>query len=282
MDKWIKSFSTQDFSDFLQSLDFNKVIPAVLFVFLGFLFARLISAIVHKSMTKHTSAHESMIARRLVFYLLFFIFLLAALDQLDIEISTFLASAGVLTFVVGLAARNAISHLISGWFLIGEKPFKLGDYLEFKDTVGEVLSVDLLSTKIRTRDNVLLRIPNEELLQASFKNLSHFPIRRLDFLLKAHFDEDMEKFEKTLFNVAQNTQLALDSPRPFLHFLGFGDSAVELQFSVWVRSEMFYPFKTALIKRIQQELNIKEIRIPVPRHLLHVNENKQGISEKIT
>ena len=141
---------------------------AALYIIFGFLIASFVSSVIGKVLIKHTSAHYTLLIRRLFYYgilALSFIFALAILGVKE-EV---LGIATIFTLALGFASKTAVSNIISGLFLVFEKPFVLGDYLELNDIYGEVLSIDLLSIKIRTRDNTLVHIPNEILLNAQFK-----------------------------------------------------------------------------------------------------------------
>jgi small-conductance mechanosensitive channel len=148
-------------------------------------------------------------------------------------------------------------------FLIAEKPFMVGDWVKMDDLLGEILSIDLLSVKIRTKDNTFIRIPNETLLKSQFKNVSRFPIRRLDVRLRVGFKENLEKVKQVLMEVAANNPHALASPAPELNLLEFGDVGTSLQFSVWSKQASFSNLQTNIQMEIHAALNANHIDIPI-------------------
>src|SRR5690606_20718837 len=147
---------------------------------------------------------------------------------------------------IGFASQTSASNLISGLFLVGEKPFQLGDIIKVGETVGEVLSIDLLSVKMRTFDNLFVRITNESLIKTEMTNLTRFPIRRFDMLVGVAYREDISKVRETLMQVANANPLCLDEPEPMFFFTGFGDSSLNIQFSVWVKRESFRDLRNTL------------------------------------
>ncbi|MBU4491280.1 MAG: mechanosensitive ion channel family protein, partial [Euryarchaeota archaeon] len=98
--------------------------------------------------------------KNIIFYVLVFATIIAFLRVFEIEITGVLAAAGILGIVIGFAAQTSVSNIISGFFLIADKPFEIGEAIEIDGQAGVVLDISLLSTRIRTFDNRYLRIPN--------------------------------------------------------------------------------------------------------------------------
>lgn len=126
--------------------------------------------------------------RQLVRYVLSLATVAWTLRELGIDPQVLLGAAGLFTVAVGFASQTSISHLISGLFLMAEQPFRVGDLISVDGVTGEVLSIDLLSVKLRTFDNQMVRLPNEAMLKSTLHNLTRFPIRRVDLVLPIGFD----------------------------------------------------------------------------------------------
>jgi small-conductance mechanosensitive channel len=154
-------------------------------------------------------------------------------------------------------------------FLIGERPFVVGDVIKVGETMGWVTSIDALSVKIRTYDNLLVRIPNESLLKTQLTNVTHHPIRRVDIKMGVAYKEDIGKVRETLMQVAERIPVCLDEPKPGFFFLNFGDSALEFQFSAWGVREKYFELKTALYKEIKKAFDEAGIEIPFPHRTLY-------------
>ena len=118
-------------------------------------------------------------------------FCVSALRELGFKLSVLLGAAGVLTVAVGFASQTSASNIISGLFLLGERPFSVGDVIRVGSTTGEVLSIDLLSAKLRTFENLFVRIPNETLIKSEVTNLSRLPVRRLDLKIGIAYKEEV-------------------------------------------------------------------------------------------
>ena len=180
-----------------------------------------------------------------------------------------LGAAGVLSVAIGFASQTSASNLVSGLFLIGERPFGVGDVIQVSGTSGEVLSIDLLSVKLRTFDNVFVRIPNETLIKTEVRTLTRFPIRRVDLQISIGYSEDVERVRDLLYELAERNPLCLDEPKPLFLVVGYGDSAVQLQFSPWTLRENLVEVKSAIQHEIKRAFEQHGIEIPFPQRSLH-------------
>ncbi|PLX94425.1 MAG: mechanosensitive ion channel protein [Desulfuromonas sp.] len=235
----------------------------------GYAVAQLISRSIPKALKNHTSPHQQVLLKRGIFYSLLVVFLITALNQMGFNLSVLLGAAGVLSVAIGFASQTSASNLISGLFLLGECPFAIGDVIRIGTTTGEVLSIDLLSTKLRTFDNLYVRIPNESMLKSEVTTLTRFPIRRLDLQLGVAYKENIERVCDVLSGVADKNPLCLDEPGPLFIFQGFGDSAMNLQFSLWTKRENFIDLKNSIHAEIKTAFDENAIEIPFPHLSLY-------------
>ncbi len=244
------------------------LLRALVIASIGFVVARAASAAVLKVMGKFLDAQQRMIVSRAVYYLLLGLFLLSALHELGFSLSILVGAAGILSVAVGFASQTSASNLISGLFLVVERPFSVGDVITLGGTTGEVLSIDLLSVKLRTFDNLYVRIPNETLIKSEVTTLTKFPIRRIDLKLGVAYKEDIGKVHELLLKLAEKNPLSLEEPKPLFIFLGFGDSAINLQFSIWVKRENFLDLKNSIQEEIKSAFEYEGIEIPFPQRTL--------------
>jgi small-conductance mechanosensitive channel len=235
---------------------------------IGFAVARAASAGLLKVMGKFLDAQQRMIISRAVYYLVLGLFLVSALHELGFSLSILVGAAGILSVAVGFASQTSASNLISGLFLIVERPFSVGDIITLGNTTGEVLSIDLLSVKLRTFDNLYVRIPNENVIKSEVTTLTKFPIRRIDLQLGVAYKEDISKVRGLLFQLAESNPLSLEEPKPLFIFQGFGDSAINLQFSLWAKRENFLELKNSIQEEIKTAFEEAGIEIPFPQRTL--------------
>jgi small-conductance mechanosensitive channel len=179
-------------------------------------------------------------------------------------------AAGILTVALGFASQTSASNLISGLFLIGEGSFEIGDTISITlirgNTIeGEVISIDLLSVKLLTQDNIYVRLPNEQLIRAPVHNLSKFPIRRIPITLAINFHENIIKVREVLIDVANKYPLVLADPKPAVTVTAFRESSIELLFAVWCQQEHFLQVRDEMQERIRNGFLDNQIEIPVPK-----------------
>ncbi len=245
---------------------------AIILVVLGLLLASLSARLTARALRARLTPQLLQLARRGVFYGLLGVFIAAALAELGFSIGVIMGAAGVLTVALGFASQTTASNLISGLFLIGERSFEIGDIIRVGDTTGEVLSIDALSVKLRTFDNLFVRIPNESLIKSEVTTLSRFPIRRLDLQLGVAYKEDIAQVREVLMAVADANPLCLDEPAPLFIFTGFGDSALEIQFSVWAKRENFLALRNGITAEIKVAFDTAGIEIPFPHRSIYTGE----------
>ncbi|MDX1644461.1 MAG: mechanosensitive ion channel family protein [Thermoanaerobaculia bacterium] len=235
----------------------------------GMLVARLGGSVVHRLTSERFEPQQSMLFRRIASYGLMALFVVMALHQLGFNLSVLLGAAGIFSVALGFASQTSASNLVSGLFLIGEKPFGVGDVIQVGSTTGEVLSIDLMSVKLRTFDNLFVRIPNESLIKSEVRTLTKFPIRRCDLTIGIAYKEDVERVRRLLFDLADRNPLCLDEPKPVFIVQGFGDSSVNLQFSPWALRENFLELKNVLQREIKEAFDANGIEIPFPHRTFY-------------
>jgi small-conductance mechanosensitive channel len=192
-------------------------------------------------------------------YILAFFYVLKALG---INITPILGAAGVAGIVIGFAAQTVVSSIISGFFLISEKAFSVGDVVKVGDVTGVVLSVDVLSVKLRTMDNLYMRIPNENIIRNNITTITHFPIRRFDVNFSVAYKEDLEKVKSVLFRIASENRYCLESPEPLFVIDKFADSGINILFAVWFESGNFTNGRNSISIDIKKSFEEQGIEIP--------------------
>lgn len=269
---------TEQFFHWLQTEQVSHMLKAAILLLAGFLVASMASRAVGRFFSKNFTQHHIVLFKRLVYWLILALFVASALKQLGFSLSVLLGAAGVLSVALGFASQTSASNLISGLFLIGEQPFQLGDTIKVGSTTGEVLSIDLLSVKLRTFDNLFVRIPNETLIKSEVTNLTRFPIRRFDLLLGVAYKEQIAAVRKLLLDVADKNPLCLDEPSPMFLFLGFGDSALNIQFSVWSKRENFRDLRNSLQEEIKLAFDAAGIEIPFPQRTVYLAQQPGAVN----
>ena len=248
----------------------SEILVAIILCFIGFLIARLVSNTFIRTIGSRLNAHQRLLWRRGIFYFIFLLFIMTSLREAGFKLSVFLGAAGILTVALGFASQTSATNLISGLFLIGEGSFEVGDTIQItlirgQTIEGQVISIDLLSVKLLTLDNVYIRLPNEQLIRTPVMNLSKYPIRRIPITLAINFHEDIIKVRQVLLEVAAKYPLVMDDPKATVTVTAFRESSIELLFSVWCRQENALKVRDEMQERVRNGFVENQIEIPVPK-----------------
>ena len=204
-----------------------------------------------------------------------------AFTILGFDLGPLLGAAGVMTVALGFAAQTSVSNLISGLFLMAERPFVVGDVVRLGATTGEVIDVNLMSLRLRTFDNLMVRVPNETVLKSEVTNLTHFPIRRLDMQIGVAYKENVSRVREILDKVADRNPICLDEPKPVFIFLGYGESALTLQFSVWTARENFLELRNTMHEQVKGAFDEEGIEIPFPHRTLYAGSETAPLPVRV-
>ncbi|MDR0688759.1 MAG: mechanosensitive ion channel family protein [Spirochaetaceae bacterium] len=258
----------------------SRIIATILMVLLIFLVFKLIQAAVSKGLKGRISDQRAFMVRKGIKYTGMTLAVLFVFRNLGIDMSAILGAAGVAGIVFGFAAQTSMSSLISGFFLLSEKPFQVGDAIKVEDIAGVVLSVDFLSVKIRTYDNLFVRIPNETIIKSNLTTITRFPIRRLDLAFSVAYKEDLERVRDLLFALARENIYALDNPAPFFGIDKFDSSGIAIIFCLWFEKSNFWNLKNSIIISIKESFAKKSIEIPYQKIDITINQDGIGNSEE--
>lgn len=190
-----------------------------------------------------------------------------------LNITPLIASAGIAGAAVALAAKDTIANFIGGVSLFVDKPFKIGDYVVLDSGErGEVVTIGLRSTRIKTRDDILITIPNSIIANTKIINESApIPRFRVRVPVSVAYGSDISLVEKILLDISTENENVLDDPEPRVRFREFGDSSLRFELLCWAK-------EPALRGRTIHEINgsiyskFREcgIRIPFPQRDVHI------------
>ncbi|MCG6186810.1 mechanosensitive ion channel family protein [Maribellus maritimus] len=263
-----------DLSKYISNPIIEKIVIALIILIVGFIVIHALTFIVKKFLPQKWSRQRKMIVTRFVEYsgYIFLFFILISALNLSDKLTTIFGAAGVIGIIIGFASQTSIGNIISGFFLVSEKSFELGDVIKIGDKSGVVYSIDLLSIKIKTFDNLLLRIPNQTVISSEVTNVTRFPIRRLDFNVSVAYKEDLRKVKTVLEQVAKNNPLSLDEPEPLIVFKDFGDSGINILLGIWFEKANYLAVKNSIFQEIKEAFDSEGIEIPFPHVSLYAGE----------
>jgi small-conductance mechanosensitive channel len=262
----------------MKILDWFKYIPSELLqkglsvgitLLVGIAALRFLLYLSAKTFLKRLSEHSRLIIRNILLYTGSTVLVITVLRQIGLDVSTLLGAAGIIGVAVGFASQTSVSNVISGIFLLSERPFEVGDVIKVGDKTGIVSSIDLMSIKIRTFDNLFIRIPNQMVLNTEVTNITRFPIRRMDFTFQVAYKEDLERVRKILLELVEANPYALKEPEPLWILQGFGESGINVLLGVWFQKQDFLNLKNSLFQEIKERFEREKIEIPFPHRTLY-------------
>lgn len=267
-------------STFFSSETIDKFIRILFILTIGISSIHVISFMVKRSLRKQLSRQRMMLISRTIVYTGYIGIVFIVIREMNYDLTALFGAAGVVGIVIGVASQTSIGNIISGLFLVSEKSFELGDVVRIGDKSGTVYSIDLLSIKIKTFDNLLIRIPNQTVISTELINVTRFPVRRLDFLIGVAYKEDLRKVKTVLENVARNNPLCLEEPEPVIIFKDFGASSIDLTFGVWFEKSNYTAVKNSVFIEIKEAFEREGIEIPFPHVSIYSGElSKTGVVE---
>jgi len=205
------------------------------------------------------------IMTKVVYYGIIIIAVLAVLPTLGINPSGLLVAGGIAGIVIGIASQSVVSNLISGLFLIIERPMKIGQAVNIAGIAGVVEDIRIISTTLRTFEGLYVRIPNEKVFTTNITNYVEYVARRLEYIVGIRYSDDADKAIGIIQNLHEKHLLTLKNPTPDIFVDNLGDNAVNIIVRIWVPTTEWYGVKKELLWKIKTALEDEGIEIAFPQ-----------------
>jgi len=204
----------------------------------------------------------------LVFFAVSIAFGLAGFGNFLTSLATIAAAA---TLAVGFAVQDVIKNFVAGVFIFTDKPFRIGDWIEWDGYAGVVEDISFRVTRVRTFDNELLTVPNSTLTDGVVKNPVDGDELRLQFVFGIGYDDDIEQATEIIVDEAENHPDILADPAPSVRLTELADSYVGLTSRIWISQPKradFVRTRAEYVKRVKQRFDDEGIEIPFPQREL--------------
>ena len=252
-------------------------IRVILILAIGIPLIKLIRKLVQRLVRDKLSAQSEQLIIRTVYYVCILILTVSVLNEFGFKLSALLGAAGVFGVAIVFASQTSVSNIISGIFLISEKPFVIGDVVQVGPTIGTISSIDLLSIKINTPDNRFVRVPNETMIKTEVINITRFPVRRVNLDISVSYNDDLKQVLEILMDIAQNSQIALKDMEPLTSIQRFGASGIDILYGVWGNTSDYFALQNELIISIKERFDAAGIEIPYPHLSLYSGSHSDPI-----
>ena len=196
---------------------------------------------------------------------------LAAIDQLGINVTSLLAVLGAAGLAVGLALKDSLSNFAAGVMLLVFRPFRTGDYIEAGGVAGVVDEIQLFCTLMHTADNRRIIVPNSAIFGGTIVNISALETRRVDLVIGIGYGDDIGEAREVIAAVVNADERVLQIPEPGIAVAELADSAVNLNVRPWVRGDDYWSVRADLLENIKTALDANGISIPYPQVDQHVH-----------
>ncbi len=198
-----------------------------------------------------------------------------ALEQVQFDVTSFVAGLGIAGITVGFALQDIARNFVSGILLLVRQPFKIGDAVEVAGHAGIVKEITTRDTVIKTWDGVLEIIPNIDVFTKPIVNYSELPLRRRTIMIGLGYGQDVEQAKQTFLQALQTVEGVADDPPPNILAEGLGDSAMTLSARFWVNQETHDLFEThsRAVRAINDASEEEGIDLPYPTQTLRLEGN---------
>ena len=256
-----------------------KIVAAVALFIVGRWIAKLLRNLVERIMTKgKVDGTLVKFVGNITYVTLIVIVVIAALNQLGIQTTSFIAIIGAAGLAIGLALQGSLANFAAGVLMIIFRPFKVGDYVEGAGAAGTVEEISIFTTVLKSPDNKIIIVPNAKITGDNIVNYSAKDSRRLDLVFGVSYSDDLQKVKKVLYDILKNDDRILKDPAPTVGVLELADSSVNFAVRPWVRTGDYWTLFFDLKEKIKERFDAESISIPFPQQDVHLYEVKREAS----
>lgn len=252
-----------------------RFLYAIIIFIIGRWVAGLVKKFVKKIMTQR-DIEQSIVSfgSDLTYFTLLAFVVIAALNQLGVQTTSFVAIVGAAGLAIGLAFRDLLSNFAAGFLMVFFKPFAVGDYIEGAGTAGTVEKIKIFTTQLRTPDNKTIIIPNAKIASDNIVNYSTKGTRRVDLVFGIGYDDDIDKAKQILLDIIAEDQRMLKDPAPKVAVVELADSSVNFVFRPWVNSADYWDVVFDTNEKVKKRFDEKGVGIPFPQRDVHLYQEK--------
>ena len=248
-----------------------KVIAALAIFIVGRWIAMMVRRGVRRMMEK-TNVDPIIIGfvSSIVYIALLAFVVIAALGQVGIQTTSFIAILGAAGLAVGLALQGSLANFAAGFLMIIFRPFKVGDFIEGAGVSGVVEAIHIFTTTLKTGDNKIIIIPNAKLSGDNIINYSAQETRRVDMTVGVAYDADLSVVRDVLNDIISKEERVLKDPAPLIAVAELADNSVNFVVRVWTSTSDYWGVKFAMTETIKNRFDAEGIGIPFPQRDIHI------------
>ena len=250
-----------------------RVLGAIIILIVGIWAAKLLTKILRKVLeNRKVDATLVNFGGNLLYAALIAFVVIAALNQVGVQTTSFIAVLGAAGLAVGLALQGSLSNFAAGVMILVFRPFSVGDVIEGAGVIGVVEDIHIVTTQLKTGDNKTVYIPNGKLVNDNLINYSKKGTRRLDLKIGVSYSDQIPRVKEILMNILESDERILREPAPMVGVLELAESSVNFAVRPWVSVGDYWPVYFDLLERIKTRLEEEGVSIPFPQRDLHIHQ----------
>lgn len=251
-----------------------KLILAILIIIVGRFLSKKISKLAGLGLKK-ANADEMLVdfLSDLLYYALFIISVVIALNTLGFKTTSLAAIIGAATLAIGLSLQSNLSNFGSGVLILLTKPFKVGDFVEVGGISGSVQKISIFNTELLTPDNKKIIVPNSSIIGNPITNFSANDTRRVDLTIGISYESDIKKAKAILEEIVNSDEKILKEPACTIAVAEFANSSINIVVRPWVKASDYWAVKFDLLERIKERFDEEGIVIPYPQMDVHLKKD---------
>lgn len=255
----------------------GDLILAFMIILFASVLARTVSLYIKRSLKHRLDENNLKILTRISNYGIIILALLIVLPLVGVNLSGLIVAGGMTGLIVGFASQKIVSNLISGLFLMIEKPIRIGQWVNIDGQSGAVVDLSIISTIIRTYDSLYVRIPNETVFTNTIINFTANTVRRINYTVGIRYSDDAGRAIEVIRKVLDSHPFAMINPSPQIFVDSLGDNSVNIVVRVWAPTSEWFDTKMNLLWKIKKGIEEEGIQIPFPqRTVWFANELKEN------
>ena len=251
-----------------------KILIALAIYCIGKLLIKWVLRLLDKSFAHHRiELSLQVFLRSMIKALMMVVLVLAIVQTLGVNTSSFLAIFASAGLAIGMALSGTLQNFAGGVILLILRPYKVGDYIEAQGQSGTVESIGLFSTCLKTPDNQTIYVPNNTISSSIIDNYSQSATRRVDWTLSISYGDDVDVARNAILEMLASDERILTDPAAVVWVANLGESSVDLTIRAWVKNADYWGVKFTMNERMYKELPTKGINFPFPQLDVNVKSN---------
>lgn len=260
----------------------GALLKFLLILSFSILISRILTLYLRRSLKDKVSKDVGETVLKFLYYGSLIIVFISILPLIGLDPSGLLLAGGITGIILGFASQNIVGNLVSGFFLMVERPIKIGDQVQINDISGYVTDIRIISTLMRTYDGLLVRIPNQQVFTTNITNIVGHPVRRFEWTIGIRYSDDANAAIWIIKDLIDKEPFALLNPSPSVFVNDLGESSVKIIIRIWAPVSEWFGMKIRLLWLIKQTLEENGIEIQFPQRVVHIHNTpeKQQIPQE--